>query len=48
MKVLEKEKKDGTVDQGFMETMLGLMMESMQDEKSSAPLTPRRQHDAGG
>lgn len=40
LKVLEKEKKDGTVDQEFMETMLGLMMESMQDEKSSAPLTP--------
>ena len=40
LKVLEKEKKDGTVDQEFMETMLGLMMESMQNEKSSAPLTP--------
>ncbi|MGN1382759.1 MAG: CD1107 family mobile element protein [Eubacterium sp.] len=40
LKVLEKEKKDGTVDQEFMETMLGLMMESMEDEKSSAPLTP--------
>ena len=40
LKVLEKEKKDGTVDQAFMETMLGLMMESMEDEKSSAPLTP--------
>ena len=32
MKVLEKEKKDGTVDQEFMETMLGLMMESMREE----------------
>ena len=40
LKVLEKEKKDRTVDQEFMETMLGLMMESMQNEKSSAPLTP--------
>ncbi|MGN1381868.1 MAG: CD1107 family mobile element protein [Eubacterium sp.] len=40
LKVLEKEKKDGNVDQEFMETMLGLMMESMQNEKSSAPLTP--------
>jgi uncharacterized protein YgiM (DUF1202 family) len=40
LKVLKKEKKDGTVDQAFMETMLGLMMESMEDEKSSAPLTP--------
>ena len=40
LKVLEKEKKDGTVDQEFMETMLELMMESMQNEKSSAPLTP--------
>ena len=40
LKVLEKEKKDGTIDQEFMEKMLGLMMESMEDEKSSAPLTP--------
>lgn len=40
LKVLEKEKKDGNVDQEFMETMLGLMMESMQNEKSSAPLAP--------
>lgn len=40
LKVLEKEKNDGTIDQEFMETMLGLMMESMEDEKSSAPLTP--------
>lgn len=40
LKVLEKEKKDGNIDQEFMETMLGLMMESMEDEKSSAPLTP--------
>ena len=40
LKVLEKEKNDGNIDQEFMETMLGLMMESMEDEKSSAPLTP--------
>lgn len=40
LKVLEKEKNDGTIDQEFMEKMLGLMMESMEDEKSSAPLTP--------
>lgn len=40
LKVLEKEKKDGNIDQEFMEMMLGLMMESMEDEKSSAPLTP--------
>lgn len=40
LKVLEKEKKDGAIDQEFMEKMLGLMMESMEDEKSSAPLTP--------
>lgn len=40
LKVLEKEKKDVTIDQEFMEKMLGLMMESMEDEKSSAPLTP--------
>lgn len=40
LKVLEKEKKDGTIDQEFMEKMLGLMMESMEDEKASAPLTP--------
>lgn len=40
LKVLEQEKNDGNIDQEFMETMLGLMMESMEDEKSSAPLTP--------
>lgn len=40
LKVLEKEKENGTIDQKFMETILGLMMESMEDEKSSAPLTP--------
>lgn len=40
LKVLEKEKNDGNIDQKFMEMMLGLMMESMEDEKSSAPLTP--------
>ena len=40
LKVLEKEKNNGNIDQEFMETMLGLMMESMEDEKSSAPLTP--------
>lgn len=40
LKVLEKEKNDGNIDQEFMEKMLGLMMESMEDEKSSAPLTP--------
>ena len=40
LKVLEKEKNDGNIDQECMETMLGLMMESMEDEKSSAPLTP--------
>ena len=39
LKVLEKEKKDGTIDQEFMEKMLGLMMESME---------ARWQHDAGG
>jgi uncharacterized protein YgiM (DUF1202 family) len=40
LKVLEKEKKNGNIDQEFMKTMLALMMESMEDEKSSAPLTP--------
>ena len=38
--LLEKEKTDGKIDQEFMEMMLYLMMNSMEDEEASSPLTP--------